>query len=174
MKLTLAGALAVLVLSCSATTAPAQSIPVTDNFWRLVAQEDTDHDRKITVHDHTTPFEIRDARGADLRSVTNVYQLSVLLQDLKQADDRHQPEVDLDQLRLDESPVDRTHRLIKEYYWDALTRRIDADHIDQVIHDSKVASKYDYLYVPGSDPASVKYFHGPGKERCGPTPFARH
>ena len=32
----------------------------------------------------------------------------------------------MDNLQLDESAVDRTHRFIKEYFWNALTRRIDA------------------------------------------------
>ena len=95
------------------TSAFAQTVPVPDNFWRLVAQEDTDHDQKITVHDRTTPFAIRDERGADVQWVTNVYALSVLLQNLKQADDAHRPDVSLDQLRLGEDIVDRTHRLIK-------------------------------------------------------------
>ncbi len=160
MKLTLTSALVLLVLLFSATTAPAQSIPVTDNFWRLAAQEDTDNDHKITVHDHTMPFEIRDEKGADMRTVSDEYQLSVLLQDLKRADDEHMPEISLGQLRLDENIVDRTHRLIKNVYWDALTRRIDGEHLDQVIHDPKVASKCDYIYVPGSDPVAVKYFRG--------------
>lgn len=143
-----------------AVSALSQTVPVLDNLWRLVAQEDTDHDQKITVHDQTTPFVLRDDRGADVCMVTNVYPLSVLLQDLKQADDLHTPEISLDQLRLDEDVVDRTHRLIKTVYWDALTRRIDAAHMDQVVPDSKVISKNDTIYVPGADPAAVNYFQG--------------
>lgn len=147
-----------LWLFLTVTPAFSQSVRVTDNLWRLVAQEDTDGDKKITVHDHTTPFAIRDENGADVRDVTNVYQLSVLLQNLKEADDQHSTEISLDQLRLDENIVDRTHRLIKAVYWDALTRRIDADHIDQVVHDPKVVSKADYIYVPGADKAAANYF----------------
>jgi alpha,alpha-trehalase len=148
-----------LVVWLAATfSAFSQTVPVPDNLWRLVAQEDTDKDQKITVHDHTTPFEIRDEKGADVRAVTNVYQLSVLLQDLKQADDQHTPQISLAGLNLDEDIVARTHRLIKNVYWDALTRRIDADHVDQVVHDPKVVSKDDYIYVPGADAAAVKYF----------------
>ena len=149
------------LLACGLlTTAVAwsQTIPVPGNLWRLVAQEDTDGDHKITIHDQTTPFEIRADNGVTVRTVTNVYQLSVLLQELKRADDRHTGNVAPDELRLDESPVNRTHRLIREYYWDALTRSIDAGHLDQVVRDPKVASKCDYLYVPGSDPVAVKYF----------------
>jgi len=133
-------------------------VPVVDNLWRLAAQEDTDGDKKITVHDHITPFEILNQNGVGVRAVTNEYQLSVLLQELKQAEDNHASEISLDQLRLDENIVDRTHRLIKDVYWDALTRQIDAAHIDQVVHDPKVVSKADYIYVPGADTAAVNYF----------------
>ncbi len=129
-----------------------------DNLWRLVAQEDTDSDQKITIHDHTTPFTIRDDDGAAARTLTNFYQMSVLLQELKRADDQHATETRMDNLQLDESAVDRTHRFIKDYFWTALTRRIDAQHLDQVVRDPKTAAKYDYLYVPAADTAAIKYF----------------
>src|SRR5690348_6094146 len=87
----------------------AQPVPVPDNFWRLVAQEDTDGDRKITVHDHVTPFALKDENGATALTVSNVYPLSVLLQDLKQADDAHQREIATTNLHLHENIVDRTH-----------------------------------------------------------------
>src|SRR6516164_1579656 len=64
----------------------------------------------------------------------------------------------MDHLQLDETAVDRTHRFIKDYFWNALTRRIDAGHLDQVIRDSKSAGKYDYLYVPAADALAMKYF----------------
>jgi alpha,alpha-trehalase len=160
MKPTLHCLVTSLALLMAVMSAPAQTIPVPNNFWQLVAQEDTDHDQKITVHDHTTPFEIRDDKNADVRVITNVYQLSLLLQNLKQADDQHTPEISLSNLRLNEDIVDRTHRLIKNVYWDALTRRIDAAHVDEVVHDPKVVSKDDYIYVPAADKAAVNYFEG--------------
>src|SRR2546430_2466531 len=55
-------ALTVLFVLSLGTALP-QSIPVQPNFWRLEFQEDTDDDHKITVHDHTTPFELRDEHG---------------------------------------------------------------------------------------------------------------
>lgn len=136
----------------------SQTIPVPENFWRLVAQEDTDGDKKITVHDHITPFEILGTNGAAIEKIQAVYPLSVLLQELKRADDRHEFQIRLSKINFNESAADRTHRLIKEFYWDALTRRIDADHIDKVVHDPKVQSKYDYIYVPASDANAVRYF----------------
>lgn len=147
-----------LLLLLAAASGLAQSLPVPETLWRLVAQEDTDGDQKITVHDHTTPFVIRGEDGAAVRTLTNFYEMSVLLQDLKLADDQHQSTITMDHLQLDESALDRTHRFIKDYFWNALTRRIDAQHVDQVVRDSKVTSKYDYLYVPAADPVAVKYF----------------
>jgi alpha,alpha-trehalase len=150
--------IALLWLFLTIRPAFSQTVRIPDNLWRLAAQEDTDHDQKITIHDHLTPFAIRDTKGAQVRVVTNEYQLSVLLQDLKHADDQHTPEISLADLRLDENIVDRTHRLIKNVYWDALTRRVDAAHIDQVVQDPKVVSKADYIYMPGTDQTAVNYF----------------
>ncbi len=120
--------------------AAAQTIPVAGTLVRLVAQEDTDHDEKITVHDRLTPFVIRDVDGAAVRTLTNTYPMSVLLQELKRADDQHATDTRMDNLQLDESALDRTHRFIKDYFWQALSRRIDATHLDQVLRDSKSAA----------------------------------
>jgi Neutral trehalase Ca2+ binding domain len=44
-----------VMLFASAASSPSQIISVPDNFTRLVAQEDTDGDKKITIHDYITP-----------------------------------------------------------------------------------------------------------------------
>ncbi|MGA2245583.1 MAG: trehalase family glycosidase [Verrucomicrobiota bacterium] len=147
--------------------AAAQTIPVAPNLWRLVAQEDTDGDQKITVHDHTTPFAIEDANGGTVRTLTNFYQMSVLLQELTRANEHHAADATMDNLQLEESAVDRTHRLIKDYFWNALTRRIDPRHLDQVLRDPKTAAKYDYLYVPAADPTAVRYFRAIENSKAG-------
>ena len=149
-----------LLAGCLLATAPAfsQTVPVTDNLWRLAAQEDTDGDQKITIHDRVTPFVLRDVRGAAVMTVSNVYSLSVLLQELKLAEDRQTNLITMDHLHLDEDIVDRTHRFIKNHFWDVLTRRIDAAHLDRVVSDSKSAAKYDYIYVPATDAVAVRYF----------------
>lgn len=150
--------LVALILLSANSIAFAQTIPVVNNLWRLEAQEDTDGDKKITVHDKTTPFEIHDDQGAFARTITNEYQLSVLLQNLKLAEDNHVSEIPFDQLQINEDVVSRTHRLIKNVYWSALTWCVDAAHADEVAHDSKVVSKDDTIYVPSADKAAVNYF----------------
>ena len=155
--------LALQLLGCG--FAAGQTIPVPQNLWRLKAQEDTDGDKRITIHDHSTPFFIRDQNNAVVKTLANFYQMSVLLQELKQADEQHAEMIAMNQLQLDENIVDRTHRLIKDKFWDALTRRIDAEHIDRVVHDSKTTSKYDYIYVPAADKTAFQYFQALEKAR---------
>ncbi len=157
----------VVLLMASVMVSFSQTLDVPDNLARLVAQEDTDGDKKITIHDHLTPFEIHGTNGAIIERVQGAYPLSVLLQDLKRADDANHFKISLRDIDFNEPVADRTHRLIKDDYWDALTRRIDAQHLDQVVHDPKVLSKNDYLYVPSSDTNAVAYFEALGKNEAG-------
>jgi alpha,alpha-trehalase len=85
------------------------------------------------------------------------------MQELKAADDQHTTTLPMNQLELDEDIVDRTHRFIKDKFWDARARRIDADNIDRVVHDPKAASKYDCIYVPAADTNALKYFQAVAK-----------
>jgi alpha,alpha-trehalase len=143
-------------LVCSA--AGAQTFAVPEHLWRLVEQEDTDGDRRITIHDRVTSFVLRDTNGIAALTVTNSYQLSVLLQGFKGAEEQHRSQIRLEEFQLNENPVDRVHRLIQDVYWDALTRRIDRKHLDKVVADSKVRSGADYIYVPAADEAAFRYF----------------
>jgi len=155
--------LAVTLLCAIVAPALSQTISVPDNFVRLVAQEDTDGDKKITVHDHLTPFIICGTNGAPIETIQGAYPLSIFLQALKRADDEHRFEMPLNEIELNEPVVARTHRLIKDFYWDALTRRIDAAHLARVVPDPKNDSADDYLYVPAADTNAVLYFESLGK-----------
>ncbi len=148
------------VLIFTALSALSQSIPVRENFARLNAQEDTDGDKRITIHDHLTPFELRDRTGATVLVVSDVYRLSVLMQELDWAISQNREEVTIADLKLDETVVDRTSRLIQELYWNALTRRIDGAHLDQVLDEQKISAKQDFIYVPASDEVALRYFKG--------------
>lgn len=136
----------------------SQTIDVPDNLARLVAQEDTDGDKKITVHDHLTPFEIYATNGAAIEQIKGAYPLSVLLQELKRASDANCMQMPLSQIHLDEPVTARTLRLIQDDYWNALTRRVDASELGKVVHDPKAGSGDDYLYVPAADTDAVAYF----------------
>ncbi len=153
----LVGVLVLRLLGCG--IAAGQVIPVPQNLDRLAAQEDTDGDQKITVHDRTTPFEIRDENGADMRTVTNEYQLSVLMQELKAAENRRRQTVSMEQLQLDENIVDRTHRFIKDRFWG---RTHPAHRCGKYRPGSprpqRRLPKYDFIYVPPADKTAVQYF----------------
>lgn len=147
-----------VMFACTVSLPGAQTVPVSENLARLVETQDTDGDRKITVLDEVTPFELRGKDGAVIGETDGFYPMSVLLQELKRAEDGRIDEVPIERLRLGENIVDRTRRLIREDYWDALTRRIDGAHVDEVVVDSKVRSKWDVIYVPGADVEAVRYF----------------
>ena len=81
-------------------------LPVQATFASLLAQEDTDRDRQITVKD-TGPrrFELREEGGTCV--VLGTYALSNLLQELALAREAGQEELELDPARLDEYLVRR-------------------------------------------------------------------
>ncbi len=133
----------------------------------LIRDEDTDNDRRITIDD---PHIAGTARG-DKRfwftatdgkryEVAGTYFLSNLLQELTLADEAGRDSTVLEAARVFEQPVHRISRMIKEYFWDGLTRRVDAEGLPRIITDEKTATAdgYRYLYVPSSDEAAWEYF----------------
>jgi alpha,alpha-trehalase len=133
---------------------------------RLLREEDTDGDKKITIEDlrHSSPhvpqasFQLRSEDGKSLE-VRGTYYLSNLLQELKFAEDRGEQDARIEARRVFENPVTRTSRLIREVYWDGLTRRIDADHLRTVLKDPKISAGHEqYLYVPSDDDSAFAYY----------------
>lgn len=131
---------------------------------RLLKEVDADNDKKITVDDlhsrnsmsTTSTFWLQDLSHTRYE-VSGVYFLSNLLQELKLASDRKLSVVHGN--RIFENPVHRISRSIRETYWDNLTRRVDAEHLAQVLEDTKLPkSEWRYLYVPATDPDAFAYF----------------
>src|SRR5262245_504630 len=136
-------------------------IPVAATFERLLAQEHTDGDRQITVHDRGPKrFE---QPGSGL-VVEGTYPLSNLLQELALAREAGEAELRLDLERLRENPVRRIARRIREEFWDGLTRRIDAEGLSRILADSKAVSR-PRLYVPATDAEGFAYFSQAARER---------
>ena len=97
---------------------------------KLLAQEDTDGNFQITIHDAgPKSFQLGSASSAGYKKyeIRGAYMLSNLLQELALAEQFGRNFIVLDETRLNENPVERLSRLIKYHFWDALTRRIDAD-----------------------------------------------
>ncbi len=120
----------------------------------LIAQEDTDGDKKITIEDKgPKKFGFIDKDG-NSHSVEGTYHLSNLLQELAIATDKDTIAID----KITEAPSDRISRLIKTRFWDNLTRSIDKNGLEKVLADTKSTTDTLRLYVPFRDTEAVRYF----------------
>ncbi len=121
---------------------------------KLIVQEDTDGDKKITVDDSgPKQFEFVNANGKSTL-VKGTYHLSNLLQELAIA--REGDIISLD--RITESPSNRISRLIKTRYWDNLTRSVDKKGLATVLEDTKSDTDTFRLYIPYKDQEAITYF----------------
>jgi alpha,alpha-trehalase len=145
-----------LALTSALAQAPARlEINPTLEIKQLLKTWDQDRDQKITVRDQK--------KGRSLsytimgNQVDGVYHVSNLLQELKLAQEEGRKEIS--GALIFEPPVKRISRSIRDRYWDALTRRIDKDHLRQVLGDPKIKSEEEsYLYVPYHDIAALEYY----------------
>jgi alpha,alpha-trehalase len=73
----------------------------------------------------------------------------------------------LDEARLNENPVDRLSRRIKNSFWDELTRRIDASVIEKVGLDPKdwTDDPRPRIYVPQGAPEQYEYYKKVAEDR---------
>jgi alpha,alpha-trehalase len=162
----------VFLLQCHPLHAQAAKeilVNTDSTIHKLLSDEDTDGDHKITINDCRIPGTERgDKRftctDVHLRSyqIAGTYYLSNLLQELQLLREAGK---DTGQIRFDriyESPVHRISRSIRELYWHGLTRRIDESGLPSIVRDPKTRTKNGirYLYVPPSDTPAVEYFDG--------------
>ncbi|MBK5208725.1 MAG: trehalase [Flavobacteriaceae bacterium] len=137
----------------------------TSTLKSLLLQEDTDGDKKITIED-TGPkkFDIVQTNG-EIYSVEGTYFLSNLLQELAILIKQGKSIVASISLeRIYEKPTQRVSRLIRELYWDDLTRTMDKSGLEKVIFDEKVSQEYFNIYIPEGDKEACKYYNNLAKE----------
>ena len=93
--------------------------------------------------------------------------LSNLLQELSLAEIYGRDSVILDEGRLNENPVSRLSRLIKNSFWRGLTRRIDGTSIEKVALDPKdwTADPRPRIYIPRGAPEQYEYYCHLSQER---------
>ncbi|SHF90316.1 alpha,alpha-trehalase [Flavobacterium micromati] len=128
-------------------------------FEELLLQEDTDQDKKITKDDNGPKcFLLVDENTKAEEEIIGTYQLSNLLQELAQLKETNSELGEVDLSRIQENPVHRISRKIKDDYWDELTRTIDKKGLTQIIEDEKTSSKVSTLYVSEKDKQGVIYF----------------
>lgn len=146
------------------TRAPRRFLIDVEETLRIVLeQEDTDQDFQISVYDagpklislgtaSSNAYKSFDIRGH--------YMLSNLLQELALARDYGRKRIILDEARLAENPVDRLSRMIRNSFWNSLTRKIDGDGLELICADPKNRSRHTkpLIYVPHGEPEMAEYY----------------
>lgn len=134
---------------------------IQDTLKKLLKQEDTDYDKKITIEDKGPKvFDIVSVSGESY-PIKGTYYLSNLLQELVIAKNQGLEFVDIDTEVIEEKPVDRISRMIRNYYWNGLTRTMDESGIENLIHDTKnesLISEKLRIYVPFIDTFAFDYY----------------
>ena len=156
---------------CQDTTIKVLVRPTLDS---LIAKEDTDGDKKITIDDPHVPDTDRgnkrfwiDALDGNRYEVAETYYLANLLEDLKLAEDEGKDTISLSTSEIFEPPVERIAESIKNLYWAGLTRRIDESGLERIFKDEKThtVDGYNYVYVPHDDSMAYHYFSGIAERR---------
>lgn len=136
----------------------------------LEEQEDTDGNFQITIEDlGPKVFNVGTAssNGFVKRELRGTYVLSNLLQELYLAREYKKSHIFLDESRLNENPVNRLSRLIREEFWKNLTRVIDGSVIEVAGKDPKdwTDDPRPRIYVPHACPEQFAYYTKVAKER---------
>lgn len=128
-------------------------------FQELLLQEDTDQDKKITKDDNgPKKFVLVDEVTKQKETIVGTYHLSNLLQELAQLKGSKSVLGEVDLSRIQENPVHRISRKIKDDYWEELTRTIDKKGLTRIVEDEKTSSDVATLYVATKDKQGVAYF----------------
>lgn len=145
-------------------------IDVETTLEGLQSQEDTDGNMQITIEDNGPKvFTLRTAasNGYNRFDIRGTYMLSNLMQELTLAREYGRRQIILDEARLNENPVNRLSRMIRDHFWDSLTRRIDASSIEVAARDPKdwTDDPRPRIYVPPGAPEQYEYYTRLAKER---------
>jgi alpha,alpha-trehalase len=122
---------------------------------QLLQQEDTDGDKRITIEDKGLKRFVIQSEKEDI-VIEGTYFLSNLLQELILAQDLGVDFIDTDLVF--EHPADRISRMIKDYYWEGLTRTMDEKGLRQIVTDSKSKTSQAIVYVPFTDDFAYNYY----------------
>lgn len=134
---------------------------IQDTLSKLLHQEDTDGDKKITIEDKgLKTFVVKTTSGEDY-IIKGTYHLSNLLQELAIAKLEGCNVAKIPLSKIEEPPVTRISRLIKDYFWEALTRTMDKNGVEDLIHDTKnesLTSSKLRIYIPYQDSVAFNYY----------------
>jgi len=145
-------------------------VQVEPTLKSLQEQEDTDQNMQITIEDSGPKvISLRTAASAGHNrfDVRGTYMLSNLLQELTLAKEYGRTQIILDEGRLNENPVDRLSRLVRDHFWEGLTRRIDASTVEVAAKDPKdwTENPIPRIYIPPGAPKQYEYYLRVAEER---------
>jgi alpha,alpha-trehalase len=134
---------------------------IDETLKKLLLQEDTDGDKKITIEDNgPKAFEIVSIEAKPY-IIKGTYHLSNLLQELVIAKNEGKQIAKIPLSKIEELPVNRISSMIRDYYWKGLTRTMDEKGIESLILDTKnenLASNVLRIYVPFQDEQGFNYY----------------
>lgn len=137
------------------------NLEIKSTLQSLLDQEDTDGDKKITIEDKGPKMFVITAVSGEHYEVKGTYFLSNLLQELVIAKNNGNEFAQIPLAHIEEKPADRISRFIKDYYWQGLTRTMDAKGIEKLLSDTKnetlTAAKLK-IYIPFEDEEALQYY----------------
>lgn len=132
-----------------------QGIDIDSVITQLLAQEDTDNDKRITIDDNGPKrFVLKSA--SDEIVVEGTYFLSNLLQELILAKEEEKKGIDTS--KIFELPANRISRMIANYFWDGLSRTLDEKGLEKIMVDSKSKTTKSIIYIPFADYVGWEYY----------------
>ncbi|GGG18472.1 hypothetical protein GCM10011344_18880 [Dokdonia pacifica] len=135
---------------------------IEETLQRLLSQEDTDGDKKITIEDKGPKAFTIDLLSEDgfakAYVIKGTYYLSNFLQELALEKALGKTEAIIPLSKIEEAPTARVSRMIKDYFWDDLTRTLDAEGLRKSLGDDKATDATQRLYVPITDAEGVAYY----------------
>lgn len=121
----------------------------------LLDQEDTDQDKRITIDDKGPKrFVLKSSKEEIV--VEGTYYLSNLLQELVLAKENNQDFIETNSVF--ELPANRISGMIRNYFWDGLTRTLDKKGLEKLLLDSKSKTNKPIIYIPFTDNFGWQYF----------------
>ena len=131
------------------------NLNISQTLQQLLKQEDTDRDKRITVDDKGPKQFILKSPSEEM-VIEGTYYLSNLLQELVLAKENNQDFIETDSVF--ELPANRISKMIRNYFWDGLTRTLDEKGLEKLLIDSKSKTDKPIIYIPFTDNFGWQYF----------------
>ncbi len=128
---------------------------INQTIQQLLEQEDTDGDKRITIEDKG-PKHFTLKNTTDEITIEGTYYLSNLLQELVLAKENSKEYIETDTVF--DLPANRISKMIRNYFWDGLTRTLDEKGLKKLLIDSKSKTDQPIIYIPFTDNFGWQYF----------------